>query len=262
MQVKNVECQIAQAQMRRYLAGEEMPLAIVSDLEAHLKGCADCMAAAQLERQSLASVLTNRITGQSRRPASPAAPAPQSPIPFATKLAPKRLQPGKASIQAPIDIFDAPDEQYAPDPKKKKKSINLKTVAYSLGLALILVLMSTVMKDPTAIFGPRAVGPNTDTPPQAQEETTPPANTDAGNENVGAKKPAESGDKAPDTTSSPKPADTPAATIADDLPDKPMLGNEIIIADSEKGTRVVREPVKGSGEPRNGTIKVYPPAKK
>ena len=259
MQVKNVECQIAQAQMRRYLAGEEMPQAIVSDLEAHLKGCADCMAAAQLERQSLASVLTNRITGQSRKPASPGAPAPQSPIPFATKLAPKKLQPGKAAIQAPADILDTPDEQYAPKPKKRP--INLKTVAYSLGLALILVLMSTVMKDPTAIFGPRASEPNTDTPQIVADpaETTPP--TDTTDAATNSQPTADTGNGTSEAASSPKPADTPAATIDSDLPSKPMLGNRIIIADSEKGTRVVQEPKKGSGEPGNGTIKVYPPEK-
>ncbi len=226
MQVKNVECQIAQAQMRRYLVGEEMPKAVVGDLEAHLKGCADCMAAAQLERESLSSVLTNRITGQSRKPASPDAPSPQSPIPFATKFAPKKLQPGKAAIQAPVDILDTPDEQFAPKPKKK--SIDLKTVAYSVGLALILVLMSTVMKDPTAIFGPRASEATTDTPQAAADpaETTPP--TDTKDAATNSQPTVETGNGPPKAVSSPK----PAATIADDLPDKPMLGSEIIIADS------------------------------
>ncbi|MCH7599754.1 MAG: zf-HC2 domain-containing protein [Myxococcales bacterium] len=259
MQVKNVECQIAQAQMRRYLAGEEMPTAVVSDLEAHLKGCAECMAAAQIERQSLTNVLTNRSAGKSRKSASPDAPAPQPPIPFATKLARKRLQPGKAAIQAPVDILDTPDEQHAPKPKKK--SINLKTVAYSLGLALILVLMSTVMKDPTAVFGPRASEQNTDTP-QAASSAADKGETNQPTESTGAaNKPqptVETGDDMPEAVSSPKPS---AATIDSDLPDKPMLGDEIIIADSESGTKVVKVPKKASSEPGSASIKVYPPDK-
>lgn len=256
MQVKNVECQIVQAQMRRYLAGEEMAQAIVSDLEAHLKGCADCMATAQLERQSLASVLTNRITGKSRKPASLDAPAPQSPIPFATKLAPKGLRSSKATIQAPVDILDTPDEQHAPKPKKK--TIDLKTVAYSLGLAVTLVVISTVMKDPTAIFGPRADQPTTDTPQAADPAaTTPP--TDA---TTNSRPMVTTGNGTSGATSSPKPPETPADKAIDsDLPTGPMLGREIIIADSEKGTKVVQVPENGSGEPEIGTIKVYPPKK-
>lgn len=252
MQVKNIECQIAQAQMRRYLAGDEMPQALVSDLEAHLMGCGDCMAAAQIERQSLAGVLTNKITGKSRKPATPNSPVPESPLPFVTKLAKKGLISGKAAIQAPVDMLDAPDDQYAPAPRKKG-SINFKTVAYSIALALILVLMSTVMKDPTAIFGPRAALPNTDTPQATtgQGETAAPKETTT-----------ESANTADEKTSSPKPADTPAAkTIAGDLPTNPMLGNKIIIADSEKGARVVEAPKKASNEPGNGTLKVYPPPK-
>lgn len=258
MQVMNIECQIAQAQLRRYLAGEEMPQALVSDLEAHLKGCEDCMAAAQIERQSLAGILSNRITGKARKPAAPNSPVPESPLPFLTKLSMKKLQPGKAAIQAPADMLDAPDDQYAPAKAPRKKSkISFKTVAYSLGLALILVLMSTVMKDPTAIFGPRATLPNTDTPqtPVDQGETAAPKETTgAPTEENGT---TESADATGETTSSQKPADA----IADNLPDKPMLGNGIIIADSEKGTTIVLEPKKGSTEPANGTVKVYPPAK-
>lgn len=251
MQVKNVECQIAQAQMRRYLAGEDMPTAVVSDLEAHLKGCADCMAAAQIERQSLAGVLSNKLTGKSRGNAAKDAP---SPIPAALKLAPKRkLRTGKATVQAPVDMLDTPDDQFAPARKPRKKTtINLRTVAYSIGLALILVVMSTVLQDPTTIFGPRASEPKQDTPPPATETEQAPTKS-------AADKPEK---ETPEKTTSAKTADTSAAeAILAGLPEEPMLGNRLIIADSEKGTKVIDEPKNGSGEPENGSIKVYPPAK-
>jgi len=264
MQVANIECQIAQAQLRRYLTGEDMPNAVVNELETHLRNCPDCMSAAQTTRESLRGVLSSKITGK----------------PIAVVKEPIRREPkqeariaeavesGHAAVQTPADVFDAPDDQFKHTAPKKNS--NVKTLAYSIGLALILVLMSTVFRDPTALFGPRASSITPDTPQVAtNNETTP---TEQPTENA-----------ATDVTEPPvtEPVTTPP-TNEKPIPDpntatKPFATDGLIVADGVSGeTTVEKIPPKSEPKPQPkvqpkrtnkkpaskpgvGTVKVYPP---
>lgn len=286
MQVKNIECQIAQAQLRRYLTGEEMPKGLVGDLEAHIKNCNECMAAAQHQRESLSGVLASKIMGKSPVPLDSTGGANAVIKKYTQKRETKQtvvpFEPAKAAVQTPLDILDTPDEHFASKIKKKKisKPSNVKTIAYSVGLAVLLVLMSTVFKDPTSLFGPRASANKQDTPPVESSEpvtknpkagtnaiVTPPATTE-NTEDTEANTDSSTDESTVDTTeaTSEKPVSTskpvekkPAISNSSTQTGNTVKigANDIIVAD-ESGATVEKTTKKPSG----GGIKVYPPAKK
>lgn len=51
--MSSVECHLARVQLRRILAGEELPDELMLDLEQHLKTCAECMAEARQQKAAL-----------------------------------------------------------------------------------------------------------------------------------------------------------------------------------------------------------------
>lgn len=57
MKVHSVECQLAQAQMNLYLAGDTMAEETVAELEKHIAGCEACRQALRAKKQSLQSML-------------------------------------------------------------------------------------------------------------------------------------------------------------------------------------------------------------
>jgi hypothetical protein len=267
MQVKNIECQIAQAQLRRYLTGEDMPNSIVTDLETHLRHCAECMDSAHSLRESLKGVLHAKVTG--KPVAVPAIPRPKlaaAPTPEPTEPEPGP-EPARAVVQTPADLLNAPDKDFRP--KKTANKSNWKTLAYSGALALVLILMSTVFKDPTQLFGPRASSVTQDTPPATETQPAPTSEptTDPVTNVTQA-------DPQPTTETVPT---EPATTGAGET--KPLQTSGLIVADGS-GTQTVKADApkaqakptnrpkpkpkpnrQGGGKPGNGTIKVYPPDK-
>ncbi|MEX2243461.1 MAG: hypothetical protein WD716_06395 [Fimbriimonadaceae bacterium] len=270
MQVKNIECQIAQAQLRRYLTGEEMPNNVVSELETHLKHCPECMDAAQTLRESLKGVLSRKIAGKPE-PKLPE-PAPRRTETPVVQRPAEPEEPAQAAthavVQTPADILGQPDSDFKP--ANLKKGSNMKTLAYSGALALVLVLMSTVFKDPTMLFGPRASSIVPDTLTVAG-----PAATDT--EPTDEEKPPETNTVEPPTDPVPTNIATntnnetkPAAESSKPL--EPFRTNGLIVADSLSGThKVETAPVKKEPKPQPrtsprksggvGTLKVYPPDK-
>jgi hypothetical protein len=259
MQVKNIECQIAQAQLRRYLTGDEMPNNVVSELETHLKHCPECMDAAQTLRESLKGVLSRKIAGKPEpKLPEPAPRRTESPVVQTEEPAPAASH---AMVQTPADILSQPDSDFKPT--NVKKGSNMKTLAYSGALALVLVLMSTVFKDPTTLFGPRAssIVPDTLTVAGPAPTDTEPANEE---------KPPETDTVEPPTD----PVPTNVATNTDNVtrPLEPLKTNGLIVVDSQTGTtKLDTAPVKKEPKPRPrtsprksggvGTLKVYPPDK-
>lgn len=254
MQVKNIECQIAQAQLRRYLTGEEMPNTIVTDLETHLRHCPECMAAAQSLRESLKGVLNGKIIGK--------------PV---AEPAPIKLQaPTQALVQTPADFLDEPDSKFKPAKTPKKST--MKTLAYSGALAVLLVLMSTVFKDPTTLFGPKAAASTKDTPP-AVASTAPSTTTDKEIE-------TEPATETTPVTNVTEPA-TEDVGANTEIPEtsKPLATSGLIVAGGSGTTEIKTEaPKKETIKPQPkptakkkpaarksgsgvGTIRVYPPAK-
>lgn len=268
MQVANIECQIANAQLRRYLTGEEMPSSVVNELETHLRNCPECMSAAQTLRESLKGVLSSKITGKpAPQPKAPTSAQPQ------IQVLDQAIVTERVETPRPADVFDAPDSEFKQTAPKKKS--NVKTLVYSIGLAAILVLMSTVFKDPTALFGPKASSITPDTPKESKTSetttTTPPATTSTEEVDTTPTDPVTTD---PVATG---PVTTPAGTEATAKP--PLKTDGLIVADGNTGTTVVKNdppkaepkpkpqaprksaPKKQASDPGVGTIKVYPPDK-
>lgn len=259
MQVKNIECQIAQAQLRRYLTGEELPNTIVTDLETHLRHCPECMAAAQTLRESLKGVLNGKITGK------PVAEAP------ASRPQPSVKAPTQALVKTPADILDQPDTDFKPAKAPKKST--MKTLAYSGALAVLLVLMSTVFKDPTTLFGPRANDSKTDTPP-AVASTAPSTTTDTQQDT----EPAVETQRPETNVTEPTTSEVGTNTAIPET-SKPLATSGLIVAGGSGTTHIETEaPKKEQPKPQPkptakkkpaarksgsgvGTIRVYPPAK-
>lgn len=62
----SVECQLAQVQLKRYLAGEDLPEELLADLESHLKSCKKCLAFARAKKTKAASAPASADTSASR----------------------------------------------------------------------------------------------------------------------------------------------------------------------------------------------------
>lgn len=228
--------------------GEELPYALVADLEAHLKNCPECMAIAQAKRESLKGVLASEITG--RKIAQP-----QHTTSKRAEELKKAITSGVVAIQSPADVFAIPDSEFKAE--KMQKPNNKKAVAYSIGLALLLVLMSTVFKDPTKLFGPRAATIQKDTPPLVESAPAAPIEepvVKATSEPVAVVTPT---DKTPEV-------------VAENTKENNQLNTDgFIVADSVEGTSVVQKDPKPDPkpetvnkahkpEPSTNSIKVYP----
>jgi len=143
MPVQNVECQIARLQIGRFLKGEVLPPDMMAQLEAHIGRCPECraeLAGRKAELQALANGRKETAT-EAAPTASPSSERPAQARPSAPR--PKSEAPRKAAVATPPAA--------APFPWK--------ALAYSLALAGVLVAMSFVAKDPTALLGPRLESP-------------------------------------------------------------------------------------------------------
>jgi hypothetical protein len=261
MSVQNVECQLTQAQLKRYLAGDEFPAELVESLERHLRSCEDCLAEAHKLREALGGGPLNDSEPESglfHRLAAPAAEAPPPPG-------------ASAGVRA---VFAA--------------LATRKNVAMSVGLAIVLVAMSTAFRSPTNLLGPKASEAKVAEQP-AKNKTDEPT-TDGGHE-------TESSDVAKDDHTeatadgheakepqSHESKSTPqagadqghkAATRTDSTADKP-LGGRVLIAEGGRTVDTHASPEKppvtkkpsarrkptarrtaAPKKPQNGTVRVY-----
>lgn len=144
MPVQSLECTLTQAQMKRYLAGADYPEEILVALERHLKVCPDCLEAASVQRQALGGAPISTTQ------AVVSAAASASPLDKVKALIPKK----KGSSTPPSSLVGAKGEDPYSDPMAAIKSP--KNVVLSVSLCLVLLLMSTVLRNPTSLFGPRA----------------------------------------------------------------------------------------------------------
>lgn len=135
MSVKSLECQLAQAQLGRYVAGDNISDEALAQLEAHIARCLDCKEAAAKRREVLAGV-----------------------TPTAT-----------AVIQAP-STKSAKDNSLIRKllSVKEAKGSFVKPTILAAGLAGTLLLMGNFANDPSRLFGERA-----STQPKVVESTPP-----------------------------------------------------------------------------------------
>lgn len=161
MPVQNLECQISTVLMKRFLDGDNLPQELLDDLEKHLKVCPSCREIVNNEKVSLEEILDGpqnpkrgvaswmgKISGQ-----------PATASGFVTS------HPGEALMHAAQTSVHTP----APGLAAFK---NPKVLMLSLALAGVLIAMSTIMRDPTAVLGPKAkpVPSATDTEKEKAED--------------------------------------------------------------------------------------------
>ncbi|MBS1713667.1 MAG: hypothetical protein JST30_04950 [Armatimonadetes bacterium] len=153
MSVQSIECQLIQAQMKRYLAGVDFPDELLDQMERHLKACSECKAEANKQREALggapAEIAQAVVVAKEKRGLVERLKAKIVGEPPQAHTVPGLVSvPGKAPY--PTSLFDA---------FKTPKNLVL-----SLSLAAVLVTMSTFMRQPSAFFGARASSVITEKP--------------------------------------------------------------------------------------------------
>lgn len=176
MRTQNIECQLAQSQLNRYLAGEPFSETAVRQLEEHVNECPACTlliaqrkqallaesksqpathAAAHVpgddgedshEESGMPRFLVNAIRSK-KAPKAPDSDQPTSETKPAKPTA-KRTAPAKPTTNAAV-IHDEREPAAT-------KGAYLKPLIYSIALGAVLIGMSSIMKDPTRLFGQRA----------------------------------------------------------------------------------------------------------
>jgi hypothetical protein len=138
MQVQSLECQLTQAQLKRYLAGQPMPEELLDQLERHLQSCPDCLGEAKKMRSQM---------GGGVAAAEESKPSPMAAVMQQVRRAVER--------PTPATLLDPPGTDGMP-PSLIEILKQPKNLALSFALAIVLVLMSTVFRDPTGLLGARA----------------------------------------------------------------------------------------------------------
>ena len=129
MQLKNLECQLAMAQLKRYLGGSKLSEEALEALEAHLVECPQCQMAVQLQQQKPSDTPKTTLTHAVVETPAPT-PAPE-------------LTPEKPRFTMPKIGWRG----------------NGKTLTLSVSLAAVLITMSALASDPTKLFGERMLKP-------------------------------------------------------------------------------------------------------
>lgn len=165
MSLKSLECKLAQGQISRYLTGDRLSPEALVDLEAHVSECDDCREIIAERRRTLEKVVAS----------------------------------ARAVVEVPDSEEEAPEEAASAPAKTAKPSVraklldqigkggknNAKPLILSSALAVVLVAMSYVAKDPTRLFGtklassvalPSAAATPTPVKPEPTKTTTPVSN--------------------------------------------------------------------------------------
>lgn len=121
MSLKSLECKLAQGQLSRYLSGEGMSAEMIRQLEGHFGECDDCRELILSRRRTLEDVIV------------------------------------AARAVVEVEVPEAEEPEEAVVPSTPKRNLFRKPVILSSALAVILVAMSYVAKDPTALFGRRLI---------------------------------------------------------------------------------------------------------
>jgi len=149
MNTKDLECRLAQAQLARYVAGEELAAELVADLEAHIAECADCHAAVEARRRILGQRLFRGEGFASQAPAeSSVAPVVE---PYAVVEMPAQPSERKSRLPAWMEGVLPVGSGMASGGVARK----WRPLALSLLLSGVLIAMTAMAKNPNALFGER-----------------------------------------------------------------------------------------------------------
>ncbi|MCB0825880.1 MAG: hypothetical protein KDC26_06795 [Armatimonadetes bacterium] len=144
MAIQNIECHLATVLMKRFLDGENLPQDILNDLERHIKVCPSCRDIVNNEKVSLEEVLD----GPKPKKGFAAVLQKFSPAPVQT--------PAYAGAGASGALLQASQVKVSSTPPGMAAFKNPKVLMLSGALAVVLILMSTILRDPTKMLGPKA----------------------------------------------------------------------------------------------------------
>lgn len=221
MPVQNIECQIARAQLGRYLAGDGMAGEAVRQLEAHVNKCAECKVVLEQKRAELVATLEGN---------GAIAPAP-APISSERKTHASHLlsailshqsEEAKAVAQVPVT-----QTQLA---EPNRTAVNWKAIGYAGALAAVLIAMSYMGK--MNLLGGKAAEalPEGKTPTAVQSPapiSTPKAETPLATPSPSPKANVAPASATPSPTASPRAVPTASASPSPD-PSKAPSGNTVV----------------------------------
>jgi len=145
MVVQNIECQLSTVLMKRFLDGDNLPQEVLDDLEKHLRVCPTCQNVIDNEKVSLEEVLD----GPTHAPSGIAA--------MMGKFTGKSSTPGGFAMAGPAEaLLHASSRTYAPAAPGMAAFKNPKVLFLSGALAIVLIAMSTILRNPSNLLGPKA----------------------------------------------------------------------------------------------------------
>jgi hypothetical protein len=158
MATRNLECQIAQLQIGRYLNGDPLSADALVSLEGHISECPGCAADLRLRKIALQANLPTVETVPAA-PASAPHPAPSAAGPrILDLLREKSAVPTHAVVEVPVAAapitIELPEEE--PETRREMSPATRRAIAYGMGLVAVLLFMSTIGRDPTRYLGERA----------------------------------------------------------------------------------------------------------
>lgn len=242
MSVQNIECQIAQGQIGRYLTGGALSPEALDQLEGHIGECKACTEFLSERRTGLQAMLGDRAAVRAPGDSKPLDPEPD-PAPTGTLVGRLREQLIRAATAPP------PQREGAPEGRSMAKPLLL-----SGALALVLVAMTILSKNPTLVFGEKASAPIASAPTPSAAHAARPAAAKPPETSAQAK-PSPSG--APEKSPTPSPKQLNAATAPapkkEALP-RPIQRTRTKPAASARPTNELKAPPL---KPQSGTIRVY-----
>jgi hypothetical protein len=138
MQLQNFECQIAKAQIGRYIAGDSLSAEAIEQLEAHVAKCADCKQNLAERRAVLMAMLSPVETTETTT----------------TKATPPRGFDVTQFIKSKLHSKSPVTAAAHVDPAKQTQFT--KPALYSLALGAVLIGMSYASKNMGSVLGPKA----------------------------------------------------------------------------------------------------------
>ena len=262
MPAKNIECQLAQGQIGRYLSGADMSSEAVQQLELHIGECEDCTAFVDAKKKSLRELAASRhavVEFPEPETEPEPQPAPKSiPTPAQSLIAALRE---KAKGEAKAPILEVKREPVA------SRSSTWKALIYSVGLGGVLLAMSHFTANPTALFGERVENKSSqsvETPTEAKKPAIPPRDPFEAvpvSETKATSPAATSGVKSSDAeatnTGATEPAPKASAAPSEPISNSSTPPRPPVAIQSRKLSRPRPRATRPMNRPRGNSIRVY-----
>jgi len=177
MPLKNIECQLAQGQLNRYMGGDGLSDSALEQLEGHIRECEDCGIYLDEKKRALQAMIDPQV------PSTSAPAKPQNIPTHAVVEFPEESKPANSFMATLVKKRAALDQAVRPASNSNTTAQSaaptpssfVKPLLYSLGLAAVLIGMSALMRDPTRLLGDRVEKTNPEagkaSPPEPKPNT-------------------------------------------------------------------------------------------